>query len=165
MTGPHPAEERPAVLSRRRLLGWFSVGTAGAVAAGAAHGLIEPDAGGPQAAADAPTAQDRLHFVAFDLVTGSRDALVELLQAWTAAARRVTAGEDAGRVGAVDGAPHAPPDDTGEAVGLPPSGLTLTIGFGRTLLVADDGTDRFGLAAQRPGPLVDLPVFPGDALD
>src|SRR3954447_11680994 len=141
MTGPHPAEERPVILSRRRLLGWFSVGTAGAVAAGAAHGLIEPDAGGPPAAADAPTdaipfsgvhqagivtpAQDRLHFVAFDVVTGSRDALVELLQAWTAAARRMTAGQDAGPVGAVDGSPHAPPDDTGEAVGLPPSGLTL----------------------------------------
>ena len=26
--------------------------------------------------------------------------------------------------------PEAPPDDTGEALGLPPSGLTLTIGFG-----------------------------------
>ncbi|WP_275414799.1 Dyp-type peroxidase domain-containing protein [Plantactinospora mayteni] len=29
--------------------------------------------------------------------------------------------------------PQAPPDDTGEALGLPPSQLTLTIGFGPSL--------------------------------
>ena len=37
----------------------------------------------------------------------------------------------------------APPDDTGEALGLPPAGLTLTIGFGASLF-----DDRFGLAGQ-----------------
>ena len=67
-------------------------------------------------------AQDRLHFVAFDVTTDSRDELVAMLQAWTAAARRMTAGRDAGPVGAVDGEQYAPPDDTGEAIGLPPSG-------------------------------------------
>jgi deferrochelatase/peroxidase EfeB len=77
----------------------------------------------------------------------------------------MTAGQDAGEVGAVEGGQYAVPDDTGEALGLPPSGLTLTVGFGPTLFTAADGTDRFGLAARRPAPLAELPAFPGDALD
>ena len=77
----------------------------------------------------------------------------------------MTAGKDAGPVGAVDGEQFAPPDDTGEAIGLPASGLTLTIGFGPTLFTAADGTDRFGLAARRPAPLTELPAFAGDQLD
>lgn len=98
-------------------------------------------------------AQDRLHFVAFDVITDSREELVAMLMAWTEAARRLTAGEDVG------------PDDTGEAQGLPPSGLTLTVGFGPSLFTTADRADRFGLAARRPEPLVELPIFPGDALD
>jgi deferrochelatase/peroxidase EfeB len=169
-------------LSRRRLFGLVGAGTAGVLAAGAAGGAIgratvaEDGAAGPgptdavpfngahQAGIVTP-AQDRLHFVAFDVTTDSRDELVELLQAWTAAARRMTAGQGAGPVGAVAGSAFAPPDDTGEAIGLPPSGLTLTVGFGPTLFTTADGTDRFGLAARRPEPLVELPAFAGDQLD
>ncbi|GAA4680911.1 iron uptake transporter deferrochelatase/peroxidase subunit [Phytohabitans rumicis] len=110
-------------------------------------------------------AQDRLHFVAFDVVTKSRDRLVEMLREWTEAAARMTAGRDAGLIGAVAGIPEAPPDDTGEAIGLPASGLTLTIGFGPSLFRNADGVDRFGLAARRPDALADLPKFPGDALE
>jgi deferrochelatase/peroxidase EfeB len=109
-------------------------------------------------------AQDRLHFVAFDVITKDRARLVELLQEWTAAAARMTAGRDAGVLGAVGGMPEAPPDDTGEALGLPPSQLTLTIGFGPTLFRDADGRDRFGVADRRPAPLAELPKFPGDAL-
>jgi deferrochelatase/peroxidase EfeB len=178
------SEQRsPSGLSRRRLLGWAGAGTAGVLAAGATGGVIGrttavetasstgpgPDAAVPftgehQAGIVTP-AQDRLHFVAFDVTTDDREELVEVLKAWTAAARRMTAGGDAGPVGAVDGEPFAPPDDTGEAIGLPPSGLTLTVGFGPTLFETADGTDRFGLAARRPAPLVELPAFPGDQLD
>ena len=75
-----------------------------------------------------------------------------MLQDWTAAAapddRR--AGRRA-RSARSNGIPEAPPDDTGEAIGLPPSGLTLTIGFGPTLFRDADGKDRFGLADQPPG--------------
>ena len=68
-------------------------------------------------------AQDRLHFVAFDVITDqTRDDCVELLQDVDGGGARMTAGQDAGRIGAVSGAPEAPPDDTGEALGLPPSG-------------------------------------------
>jgi deferrochelatase/peroxidase EfeB len=41
----------------------------------------------------------------------------------------------------------------------------LTIGFGPTLFTSVDGADRFGLAARRPAPLVELPAFPGDQID
>jgi deferrochelatase/peroxidase EfeB len=57
-----------------------------------------------------------------------------------------------------------PPGDTGEAVGLPPSRLTLTIGFGPSLF-QDGKKDRFGLKGRRPAALADLPHFPGDTLD
>jgi hypothetical protein len=41
--------------------------------------------------------------------------------------------------------PHAPPADTGDALGLPASRLTLTIGFGPTFFLKA-GKDRFGIA-------------------
>ena len=169
-------------LSRRRFFGLAGAGTAGVLAAGAAGGVIgrataeEPRPAGAAASDAVPfegthqagivtPAQDRLHFVALDVTTDRREDLVELLQAWTAAARRMTSGQDAGPVGAVAGSAYAPPDDTGEALGLPPSGLTLTVGFGPTLFTTADGTDRFGLAARRPAALTELPAFAGDQID
>ena len=110
-------------------------------------------------------AQDRLHFAAFDVTTTRREDLVDLLTAWTAAAARMTQGQGAGTYGPVSGPYDAPPDDTGEALGLPPSGLTLTFGFGPTLFRDAQGRDRFGLAGQRPAALADLPQFPADDLD
>ena len=182
MSEPSTPPQGPAGLSRRRLFGLFGAGTAGALVAGTAGGAIgratapEPGAGtaavtdavdfpGRHQAGIVTPAQDRLHFLAFDVITEDRDELAAMLQAWTAAARRMTAGRDAGPIGAVDGERYAPPDDTGEALGLPPSGLTLTVGFGPTLFATVDGTDRFGLSARRPEPLVELPSFPGDQLD
>ncbi|SDG87201.1 iron uptake transporter deferrochelatase/peroxidase subunit [Klenkia brasiliensis] len=167
-------------LSRRDFFGAAGVGAAGVVALGAggiassraaapadqgtttASGAVEFH-GAHQAGITTP-AQDRLHFVAFDVITDDRAALVRMLQQWTQAARRMTRGQDAGPVGAVAGGDYAPPDDTGEAMGLPPAGLTLTIGFGPTLFTAADGTDRFGIADRRPDALVPLPAFPGDEL-
>jgi deferrochelatase/peroxidase EfeB len=58
----------------------------------------------------------------------------------------------------------SPPADTGEAIGLPASRLTVTIGFGPTLF-EKDGEDRFGLAGRRPAALQELPHFPSDNLD
>jgi deferrochelatase/peroxidase EfeB len=178
------AQEQPdGGLSRRRFFGLAGAGTAGVLVAGATGGVIgraTADDGAVATASGATDAveftgrhqagivtpaQDRLHFVAFDVITEDREDLVEMLKAWTEASRRMTAGQDAGAVGAVQGSPYAPPDDTGEAIGLPPSGLTLTVGFGPTLFETADGVDRFGLAARRPAPLVDLPSFPGDAID
>jgi deferrochelatase/peroxidase EfeB len=160
-------------MSRRKL---FGLGVAGAAAVGAgtvavrvagrdaepAH--VSAAAGavgfyGEHQAGIVTPAQDRLHFVAFDVITDRRAELDALLQEWTAAAALMTQGKEAGTFGAVGGAAEAPPDDTGEALGLPASGLTLTVGFGGSLF---DG--RFGLADRRPAALADLPKFPGDAL-
>ncbi|MGL5823957.1 MAG: Dyp-type peroxidase [Nocardioides sp.] len=107
-------------------------------------------------------AQDRLHFASFDVITESREELIDLLRQWTEAAARMTAGQGAGPVGPVAGDYDVPPDDTGEAIGLHQAGLTITFGFGPTLFVDAAGQDRFGLAARRPAALVPLPRFAGD---
>jgi deferrochelatase/peroxidase EfeB len=57
--------------------------------------------------------------------------------------------------------PLAPPEDTGEGLGLPPSRLTLTFGFGPTLFTATG----FDIAPKRPAALVDLPQFKNDNLE
>ena len=110
--------------------------------------------------------QDHLHFAAFDMMprTG-RDDLIELLQDWTYAASRITQGLDVSATGAVGGSPEAPPDDTGEALGLDASALTVTIGFGPTLFRTAEGDDRYGIAARQPPQLQRLPPFLGDDLD
>ncbi|WP_431044725.1 iron uptake transporter deferrochelatase/peroxidase subunit [Streptomyces sp. P1-3] len=171
-----PERQRP---SRRALIGWGGAGLAlGAAAAGGTVAAVrhgddaEPVAeagaavafhGGHQAGIATPV-QDRLHFAAFDVTTDDRDELIALLKEWTKAAARMTAGHAVGE-GAVGGLAEAPPDDTGEALGLKPSRLTLTVGFGPTLFQDRKGRDRFGLRKQRPEALIDLPAFPGDNLD
>ena len=109
-------------------------------------------------------AQDRLHFAAFDVTTSDRDELIGLLRDWTAAAARMTQGLDAGEIGATSGNYDSPPDDTGEAIGLPPSGLTITFGFGPSLF-RQNGKDRFAIADRQPAALRRLPHFPADNLD
>ena len=148
--------------------------TAGAFAAGRATAAEpEPEPTGPDAfafrgahqAGITTPAQDRLHFAAFDITTGSRAQLIALLQAWTVAADRMTRGLPAGEVGPTEGASNLPPDDTGEAIGLPATGLTITFGFGPSLFRDEHGRDRFGIADRQPAALRTLPHFPGDALD
>jgi deferrochelatase/peroxidase EfeB len=95
----------------------------------------------------------------------TRRDLVELLQDWSTAAARLTQGLDVSETGATGGSPLAPPDDTGEATGLPAAGLTITIGFGPALFTDATGADRYGIADQRPPALVDLPHFSGDQLE
>ena len=171
-----PADEPPPRgFSRRRLLGAAGVGAAvagvgvaagyavvGATAEGgtAAHppsGVV-PFRGAQQAGIVTP-AQDRLHFAAIDLTTTDRAAVVALLQRWTRAAERMTAGAEATPGGAVNLNPEAPPSDTGEALGLPASSLTLTFGVGPGFF------DKLGLTAQRPAGLAPLPPFQGDQID
>ena len=63
-------------------------------------------------------------------------------------------------IGAVETSPAAPPIDTGEAMGLDASQLTVTVGFGPSLF-----DKRFGFGKYRPAALADIPALPGDALD
>lgn len=99
-------------------------------------------------------------FAAFDLVAERAGEVAALLQRWTAAAERMTAGAPAAPLGTD---PSLPAGDSGEAIGLAPARLTLTFGFGPGLFTRD-GRDRYGLAARRPAALVDLPRFNGDQL-
>jgi deferrochelatase/peroxidase EfeB len=133
-----------------------------AVAHGSDQPAVHPFHGPHQAGIVTPV-QDRMHFAAFDVTTSSRAALVKLLRAWTDAAARMTRGLPVG-----DGSPTpyaAPPADTGEAEGLPPSRLTLTFGFGPSLFRDSVGNDRFGVADRQPAALQRLPHFPADDLD
>jgi len=164
--------------SRRALLGWGGAGLAlGAVAAGGAVAATRAGDDAAPAGADAGAAipfhgkrqagiatpvQDRLHFAAFDVRTEDRDAFVRMLKEWTEAARRMTAGHTVGD-GAYGGLAEAPPDDTGEALGLKPSRLTLTIGFGPSFF--DRFGEKFGIADARPEALTELPQFASDNLD
>ncbi|MGI5374946.1 iron uptake transporter deferrochelatase/peroxidase subunit [Streptomyces sp. CA-251387] len=171
---PTDTDSGPTAPTRRALIGWGGAGLAlGAAAAGgtvamtrtgndvdpagAATGAAVAFHGTHQAGIATPV-QDRLHFAAFDVKTDDRAAFVQMLKDWTAAARRMTAGQAVGE-GAYGGLAEAPPDDTGEALGLKPSRLTLTIGFGPSLF------EKFDLAGRRPEALVDLPHFAGDNLD
>ncbi|MEU5434792.1 iron uptake transporter deferrochelatase/peroxidase subunit [Streptomyces sp. NPDC020719] len=169
-------DAKSAAPSRRSLLGWGGAGLAlGAAAAGGAVAVVRGDGSDAVPAADSGAAvpfygahqagiatavQDRLHFAAFDVTTKDRGELIQLLKDWTAAAARMTAGQTVGE-GAYGGLAEAPPDDTGEALGLKPSRLTLTIGFGPSLFAKG----RFGLEGKRPEALVDIEKFPHDNLD
>ncbi|MFB9307964.1 deferrochelatase/peroxidase EfeB [Agromyces hippuratus] len=169
-------------VSRRQLFGFLGAGAAGAVvgAAAGAGVAVAATTGGAGAASPAASvypffgahqagivtpAQDRLHFAAFDVDdTLDRDGLIALLTEWTDAAARLSQGLEVVEGGAVGGSDYAPPVDTGEALGLPASGLTITFGFGPGLFADASGVDRFGLAARRPATLAPLPRFQGDAL-
>ena len=170
----NPSDEKRTPLSRRRFLGcgFMAAATASLSAQGAPaviaamkndepeqKNTIEPFYGEHQGGIATPL-QHNTYFAAFDLVTTERDDVVKMLQAWTAAADRMSTGQTAAPLGKDDSVP-AP--DSGEALGLSPARLTITFGFGAGLFIKD-GKDRYGLANQRPAALVDLPKFVGDQL-
>jgi deferrochelatase/peroxidase EfeB len=172
---PVASASATGALSRRGLFGAGAAGVALAAGGGAVGYAVAPvveispvgsdavpfwggENGGHQAGITTP-AQDRLHFVAFDVITDDRARLVELLKSWTAAAARMTQGSEASEVSTGETQPEIPPGDTGEALDLPPSQLTITVGFGPSLF-----DDRFGVRERRPEALADLPSFPQDSL-
>lgn len=102
-----------------------------------------------------------LTFAAFDLTSGSIDDLRGLLQEWTIAAGALTKGR---LYQAENNAPSLTGPDPGEAVGLGPASLTITVGFGPSLFGVG-GSDRFDLRSRRPSVLTQLPVFQGESID
>jgi deferrochelatase/peroxidase EfeB len=167
-------DKRRLLLSRRRFVtagGGAAIG-AGALAAGLRLSQSDaPVVGGTYRDATEPfygihqggvttTPQSHTYFAALDLATGKRTDVAELLRAWTDMAANLTAGRPAKPMPTTG---DAPAPDSGEANGLGAARLTINFGFGPGLF-EKDGTDRYGLRAQRPAALVDLPRFPGDQL-
>jgi deferrochelatase/peroxidase EfeB len=164
-----PAASGP---SRRRFLG-AAAGTVGALAAGGAgYGVAQateassstivqsgsdqvPFYGTYQAGIATPS-QDRLAFAAFDVVSTDSQAVQEMLGSWAAAGAQLTQGLP---ISNAEGQPQSPPVDTGEALGLSASRLTVTVGFGASFF-----DDRLGLQHKRPAALADIPALPGDRL-
>ena len=185
----HDDDAKRRGISRRGLIGGgaAAAGVVGAFAVGrSSEGATGEPAGsrpasyafrGQHQAGIVTPAQDRLHFAAFDVTTDDRDRLVDLLKQWTEAAERMTAGKPAGPVGPVEGPALFPPDDTGEAIGLPPGRAHDHLRL-RTVAVPGrqrEGPVRPGRPAAggaahaaalpggraRPGALVRRPVHPG----
>jgi deferrochelatase/peroxidase EfeB len=156
-------------VTRRAVLG--AIGALGAVAGAGLASVAranETDTAdevvafyGQHQAGIATPSQERLEIAAFDVTTEDPRELRALMQEWTEAAALLCAGRP---VGDTAGHPLAPPEDTGEAMDLTASRLTLTFGFGPTLFELD-GVDRFGLASLRPAALAELPPFAADELD
>jgi deferrochelatase/peroxidase EfeB len=90
--------------------------------------------------------------------TATKSSLQTLLARWSAAASILQQGKPVGSV--QPDSEVAPPTDTGEAFGLSPASLTVTVGLGPSLF---DG--RFGLAAHKPAAFAALPTLNGDTLD
>ncbi|MFT4299062.1 MAG: iron uptake transporter deferrochelatase/peroxidase subunit [Aeromicrobium sp.] len=173
MSTPVTPENTPGGISRRGVLGLAAATAAGtAIGYGLGRGSADqaldegathPFYGDHQAGITTPV-QRHLYFASFDMTSrADRDDLISLLQDWTEAAALLTAGREVGKTGAVDGPPLAPPDDTGEALGLGPHSLTLTFGLGPSLF--DREGDTFGIADRRPAPLQELPLFAFDLLE
>jgi deferrochelatase/peroxidase EfeB len=139
--------------------------------AGAPSNEVEPFYGRHQSGIVTDTQQHTV-LAAFDLNTGSREHVTQVLRRWSELAAQLTQGQsatipsydpvDAGGAYA-DTTGKSTSSDSLEAWQDGPNRLTITIGFGRGLFVRD-GNDRFGLAARLPAQLIELPHFPGDQL-
>ena len=125
----------------------------------AAKADIEPYWGEHQAGVVTP-AQANTYIATFDLTTLKRGDVEALLRRWTEAAAALSEGRPVEIPGGGDYETQADPSDI---LGLSPSRLTVTFGFGLGLF-EKDGADRYGLRARRPAAFVDLPHFPGDQL-
>ena len=119
---------------------------------------IEPFGGAHQNGI-ARSMQTNTSFATFDLTTTKREDVVKLLRAWTDAAQRMTNGQQVQSIGqetssddygdSGKSSKSNESSDSDDTLGLSPSRLTITFGFGPGLFVKD-GIDRYGLAHQRP---------------
>ena len=181
---PPPGAPPPGApgVSRRRLIGGgAAVAAAGAaVGAGVTAGLMGGAASPPPASAEGTDTVDLTHsvpfydqahqagirtppqrhcvFMTFNLTDGAtRQDLQVLLARWSAAIAQLTQGKAIGTI--EPERPDAVATDTGEAHGLAPASLTVTVGLGPGVF-----DKRFDLADKRPALLTGLPRIPGDVL-
>ena len=136
----------------------------GAAAAGVAAGSLLTTAVSPETVSDAePETQTTVPFygihqpgiaepppaqaafLGFDLAPGtSRTAVAEVMKKWTTLSAALAMGDTSA-------------DESLVSVGTAPGRFTMTVG------ISGPGLDALG--AERPAPLVDHPVFPGDQID
>ncbi len=122
---------------------------------GATGGTSVPFYGGHQAGIATPQPQ-YLAFGTFDIASDASEELRALLQEWTVAAIALTKGAP---YRSSDGTPV----DPGEAIGIGPAQLTITVGFGPNLFGLA-ARPRFGFGSGRPKALAPLPSFEGESL-
>ncbi len=167
------SDEKTSGVSRRAIFGGVAGAAAltGAVAGGYAWGNHQNSSketvsdsyefwGEHQPGIDTPV-QDRLHFVGLTVKTEKVEQLVKLFKDWSEASARLMSGQPVGE----ETSYKAPPDDTGEALDLSASHLSITFGLGRSLFVDEQGNDRFGLKDYMPEGLIDVPHMSGDMLE
>ncbi|MCU1479983.1 MAG: peroxidase [Subtercola sp.] len=170
-----PASEAHGI-SRRAFFG----GAVASAAAGAAIGVVATGVTDQAAGASESTAnpspndtsldfygvhqagiqtppQDHLVLMVFDVTTTSASELQVMLAKWSAAMAQYTKGLPVGAV--QPDRDQAVPGDTGEAYGMGPNELTLTLGFAPSMF-----DERFGWAKYKPAGLNPLPAFASDAL-
>jgi deferrochelatase/peroxidase EfeB len=177
--GDGPAPRRRGLLSRRGFVAGAGAGAVGGVLAGAGaaaavvsdHDDTGTDAGDTidldrsvafytglhQAGIQTPP-QRYCVYMTFDLTSRTSRELQVLLARWSAAIAQMMAGKPIGAVQPAHGSAVAP--DTGEALDLGPSSLTVTLGLGPGIFGRD-----LGLSHRAPRLLRDLPQLPSDNLD
>lgn len=96
-------------------------------------------------------------YMTFDLTTTNRTDLQVLLARWSAAIAQLVKGQTIGPVEPARASGMGL--DTGEALGLGPASLTVTVGLGPNVF-----TDTYGLAHKKPSRLRNLKQLPSDAL-
>ena len=163
--------DQSSQMSRRSFLKMLGIGGAGVVIGASGVGSIfsfksmfdtpedeEKDAyefyGKVQAGITTPT-QRSINFVALDLKSKDKAAIKDMFKQWTKMAAQMTDGDS---VGKESSNPLLPPVDTGEAIGLSASKLTLTFGVSKSFL------KKIGMKDKIPKDYKDLPHFPNDQL-
>ncbi len=101
--------------------------------------------------------QRHIMFMTFDMTTPTPQALQILLARWSAAIAQLVQGATVGTVEPTRTSSVGA--DTGEALGLEPASLTVTIGLGPSIF-----TENYGLAAKCPAKLRPLATLPSDNL-
>lgn len=101
---------------------------------------------------------EHVYFVSLNCTAKSKAELKEMFQRWTDYSAKLMDGQS---VESNSANKLLPAPDTGEAVGLDASHLTLTFGVGPSLFEKQD----LGLQHMKPNELEDLPHFPKDQLD
>lgn len=99
--------------------------------------------------------QKHIYFASLNVKLSTKEELKELFQKWTPMIVRLMNGE---QIEETSTNQYVPTVDTGEAVGLDASNLTITVGVGPSLF------KKLNMEHLKPKELKDLPHFPKDQL-